>query len=111
MIDDGETDWKVVAIDVTDPWAASMHDIEDVEAIVPGCCHAIREWFRLYKVPDGKPENNLASEIPRSAQDSMKVVEENHGRWKALCGRDGTSMYSLEGAEDFWLKSPECRGY
>jgi hypothetical protein len=28
--------------------------------MVPGCLDAIREWFRTYKVPDGKPENTFA---------------------------------------------------
>ena len=60
MIDEGEADWKVVAIDREDPWAEKLHDIDDVEKMVPGCLDAIREWFRTYKVPDGKPENTFA---------------------------------------------------
>ena len=31
MIDDGELDWKVVAIRADDPKAASVNDVEDVE--------------------------------------------------------------------------------
>ena len=31
MIDDGELDWKVIAINVEDPKASSVNDIEDVE--------------------------------------------------------------------------------
>jgi len=31
MIDDGELDWKIIAIDVNDPKASSVNDIEDVE--------------------------------------------------------------------------------
>lgn len=31
MIDDGELDWKVIAINIDDPKAASVNDIEDVE--------------------------------------------------------------------------------
>ena len=31
MIDDGELDWKVIAISTADPKAASINDIEDVE--------------------------------------------------------------------------------
>ena len=31
MIDDGELDWKVIAINAEDPKAASVNDIEDVE--------------------------------------------------------------------------------
>ena len=31
MIDDGELDWKVVAIRTSDPKASSVNDVEDVE--------------------------------------------------------------------------------
>lgn len=60
LIDEGETDWKVVAIDVTDPFADSINEIEDVEEHYPGLLKATVEWFRFYKVPDGKPENEFA---------------------------------------------------
>jgi len=36
MIDDGELDWKVIAINVDDPKAASVNDVEDVEREFPG---------------------------------------------------------------------------
>ena len=36
LIDDGETDWKVLCIDVTDPLAKSLNDISDVEKLMPG---------------------------------------------------------------------------
>ena len=36
LIDDGETDWKVLCIDVTDPLAKSLNDITDVEKLMPG---------------------------------------------------------------------------
>ena len=31
MIDDGELDWKVVAIRTSDPKASSVNDVEDIE--------------------------------------------------------------------------------
>jgi inorganic pyrophosphatase len=34
MIDDGELDWKVIAINAADPKAASVNDVEDVERCV-----------------------------------------------------------------------------
>lgn len=36
MIDDGELDWKIVAIRADDPRAASVNDVEDVERRAPG---------------------------------------------------------------------------
>jgi inorganic pyrophosphatase len=35
-------------------------DIEDVEKHLPGLVRATNEWFRIYKIPDGKPENVFA---------------------------------------------------
>lgn len=47
----------MIAIDVNDPLAKDLHDIADVESVLPGYISGIREWFRWYKTPDGKPLN------------------------------------------------------
>lgn len=60
LIDEGETDWKLIAIDVNDPLAPQLSDISDVEKHMPGFLKATVEWFRIYKIPDGKPENQFA---------------------------------------------------
>lgn len=36
MIDDGELDWKVIAIRTDDPLASQLHDISDVEKNMKG---------------------------------------------------------------------------
>lgn len=90
MIDEGETDWKIIAINAEDPDASelnsgfgvhlcvitqrlfhhcairlmsllSLHiDIADVRKKKPGHLEATVDWFKKYKVPDGKPENQFA---------------------------------------------------
>lgn len=60
VLDEGETDWKVVAIDVNDPLASRLSDVNDVEASFPGYLDSLKTWYRVYKVPDGKPENDIA---------------------------------------------------
>lgn len=35
-------------------------DIEDVRRLKPGYLEATVDWFRMYKIPDGKPENQFA---------------------------------------------------
>lgn len=85
MIDEGETDWKVVVIDEDDRWASELNDVDDVERLLPGTLDKIREWFRTYKVPDGKPENTFGFDgrfMDRAY--SMKVIGECHEAWKAL---------------------------
>ena len=46
MIDDGETDWKMIVIDVDDPLAAELNNLDDVEKAMPGFLANTREWFR-----------------------------------------------------------------
>ena len=50
MIDEGETDWKILAIDTEDELAPKLNDIEDVETHLPGLLAATHEWFKIYKV-------------------------------------------------------------
>ncbi|AWP05508.1 putative inorganic pyrophosphatase-like isoform 4 [Scophthalmus maximus] len=59
MIDEGEMDWKVIAINVKDPDAKNLNSIEDVRNSRPGHLEATVDWFRKYKVPDGKPVNQF----------------------------------------------------
>eukprot|EP01038_Epipyxis_sp_PR26KG_P010164 gene10164-13672_t len=85
MIDDGELDWKVIAIDSTDPLAPQLNDIGDVESKLPGVVSGIREWFRWYKTPDDKPLNGFGFDekaLPKSV--ALEVIEETHKFWKDL---------------------------
>jgi len=60
LLDEGETDWKIIVIDVNDPLAEELNDIDDVESHMPGLLSATVKWFRFYKAPDGKPVNEVA---------------------------------------------------
>merc|ERR1719471_2831722 len=85
MIDDGELDWKVIAIRTGDDLASELHDIGDVEAKLPGVVSGIREWFRWYKTPDGKPLNSFGfDEQAVGKAEALEVVEETHQAWKRL---------------------------
>lgn len=42
--------------------AEKLNDINDVETHMPGLLDATRDWFRIYKVPTGKPLNNFAAD-------------------------------------------------
>ncbi|KAI8066845.1 inorganic pyrophosphatase [Gongronella butleri] len=85
LLDEGETDWKVITIDVNDPLAPKLNDIEDVEKQLPGLIRATNEWFRIYKIPDGKPENVFAfSGEAKNKKYATEVIMETHDAWKAL---------------------------
>lgn len=60
LLDEERTDWKVVAIDVNDPFAWKVNGIEDVETHLPGLLRATNEWFRVHEIPDGKSEKAFA---------------------------------------------------
>lgn len=85
MIDDGELDWKVVAISVADPKAALVNDVADVERVFPGELDRIRTWFRDYKTPDGKPQNKFGYEgACKDKAFALAVVAETHGFYTKL---------------------------
>ena len=47
MIDDGETDWKILVIDVNDPLAATLNDSSDIPKEV---ADKVFTFLRDYKV-------------------------------------------------------------
>ena len=40
MIDDGELDWKIIAISAADEHADKINDVDDIEAFYPGGCQS-----------------------------------------------------------------------
>lgn len=85
MIDDGELDWKVIAISTADPKADSINDVEDVEREFPGELEKIRVWFRDYKTPDGKPQNGYGYDDKcLNKEFTMGVISETNGFYNEL---------------------------
>ncbi|XP_037069386.1 inorganic pyrophosphatase-like [Pollicipes pollicipes] len=85
MIDEGETDWKLLAINVDDPLAEQLNDVADVEKLMPGYLSATVEWLRLYKVPDGKPENKFAfNGEAKDREFAHSVISDTADHWREL---------------------------
>jgi len=98
MIDDGELDWKVITINVDDPKAALVNNVEDIEKEFPGELEKILVWFRDYKMPDGKPQNKFGYNNKCLDRDfALKVIEETHGFYNQLKSgaRENTEELSL----------------
>ncbi|KAK5150485.1 Inorganic pyrophosphatase [Oleoguttula sp. CCFEE 6159] len=97
LLDEGETDWKTMVIDVNDPLAPKLNDIEDVERHLPGLLRATNEWFRIYKIPDGKPENQFAfSGECKNKKYATDVVRECAEAWeKLITGKTNRGDISL----------------
>lgn len=60
LIDEGETDWKVIGISLDDPVCKVINTVADIEKHKPGITYTLRDWYKKYKTADGKPENSFA---------------------------------------------------
>ena len=80
MIDDGETDWKVICINADDPLASQLNDIDDVERVLPGYISVIREWLVRALVPAARLHVCEASGVYQRLQLHSRA----HGSWVLL---------------------------
>ena len=60
MQDRSETDWKVVVMNLEEAGKRNIENVNDLNRIHPGLSDTIRNYFKIYKVPSGKPENVFA---------------------------------------------------
>lgn len=104
LIDEGETDWKLLAIRIDSPEAEGIRSIEDVERVWPGRLDDVKHWFKYYKTTDGKAENVIAyDERILGLKEAEAVVDETHGFWKKL----------MEGGDEkkgLWLRKGKVMG-
>ncbi|XP_051968843.1 inorganic pyrophosphatase 2, mitochondrial [Xyrauchen texanus] len=115
LIDEGETDWKVIVINVEDPEAKDFNDIDDVRRLKPGYLEATLDWFRMYKVPDGKPQNQFAFNGEfKNREFAIKTVKDTHSFWKALISKktnagDINCMNTCVSESPFFCSSVEAK--
>ncbi len=85
LIDDGELDWKVIVINVHDPLFKEVNDINDLDEKCPGLLDTTRQWFRDYKLADGKPQNDFAFNGEyKNANETIDIIEQCHKSWQQL---------------------------
>ncbi|CCF56666.1 hypothetical protein KAFR_0B03690 [Kazachstania africana CBS 2517] len=85
LIDDTELDWKVIVIRCDDPLAKEISSLSGVEKCMPGLLEHTREWFRKYKIPQGKPANTFAYNGEyRNVEETLNVIEKCHASWRKL---------------------------
>ncbi|XP_069097484.1 inorganic pyrophosphatase 2, mitochondrial isoform X2 [Pleurodeles waltl] len=115
LIDEGETDWKVIAINVEDSEAEKFSDIDDVKKYKPGYLEATVNWLKLYKVPNGNPENQFA--FNGEFKDKIfahDIINTTHEYWKKLILKqvDGGSINCKNTASrdsPFWCSEDDAR--
>ena len=59
LIDQGEIDWKVLALEVTEAKMLGISSLKEFDRIYPTRVAEVREWFRTYKVLEGKGLNEF----------------------------------------------------
>lgn len=85
MLDEGETDWKIIVIDINDPLAAQLEDAPDLDRVCPGLVDATRRWFEIYKIPDGKPANCFAfGGAVKDRAYTMDLIRTVNQSWRRL---------------------------
>lgn len=96
LIDDDETDWKLIVVrddilpdnleDVA-PETLAMHNLRDIKDVDAEKVSELREWFRMYKTAEGKGENKFGlNEQAMDAAYALTVAHEAHHAWRDLVG-------------------------
>ena len=82
LIDEGQTDWKVIGINTKDVNSRFIHTLRDVEAYKPGCMEAVKTWFEHYKTAVGKGKNSFGLNGEFKDMDyTNRVIESCHDMW------------------------------
>jgi inorganic pyrophosphatase len=88
VIDDGETDWKVICIAVDDPIADKLHSIDHVREVMPGAVEALKVWLGEYKkkVVGGKTESQnhfyLHNHLAEGREAALKCINDCSEQWQ-----------------------------
>ena len=85
MIDEGEMDWKYLGLATSDPLTSKITDLASLEKHMPGRVAEVVHWFKVYKIPDGKPENKFAfDDKALDEKASLDVLKTLHLEYKDL---------------------------
>lgn len=91
MIDGGETDWKVLAVRTDDPLAQQCDDLAKTSSMPKAVlllADKVREWFRVYKVPEGKGENSFSFDGRwLGRDDALDVIQSTHQQWRDVVSK------------------------
>jgi len=100
LIDEGETDHKIIALRISDSRASRINDMKDLEEHIPGLTAKLVDWLKMYKTSDGKAINVISNQnIPTSVLQAVEIISECHKNWLELVS-SGTAQYS-----NLWLGS------
>ena len=102
LIDEGETDWKLLVMDVD---AADAKNWRDVSDIPKTRVDELRDFFRKYKTAEGKPENKYGLDGRAvNAAHALVVATGTHVHWAE--GRKGSAECQFK-KSPCWMGLPQ----
>lgn len=91
LIDEGETDHKIIVIRESDPHFNDINSMNDMDKYVKGATARLIHWLKYYKTSDGKGINKLSNnELPLNAEDATELIKEVVNYYNNLI--DGTTQ-------------------
>ena len=94
LIDDGQLDGKVILTEATAPLAKQVHPLAALHKYMPTLLHNTREWFRNYKVPQGKPKNEFAfDEEYLDVPKTISIIQKCNKSWDKLISGKGLEPF------------------
>ncbi|ATY65832.1 Inorganic pyrophosphatase [Cordyceps militaris] len=78
------TDWKVLAIDIKDPIASMVNNVDDLEVLRPGSKQTFYDWFIYYKVIKGSGKNFIYGGKFQDPATMLSTIGESHDFWLKL---------------------------
>ncbi|ETB59234.1 hypothetical protein, variant 2 [Plasmodium yoelii 17X] len=77
LIDEGQLDWKIIAINKYDENYSNINNLEDIEKYYPHTLNLMIEWFRSYKMADSKKLNIISKKL-YNKKDSENLIKKVH---------------------------------
>ena len=96
LIDEGETDHKIIVLRSTDPLFHKIHNVYDLDRYRPNTIKRLVDWLKNYKTSDGKPQNRLAQEEPTTPEEAHRIIEEVSGFYANLISGGAVSSSTAD---------------
>lgn len=84
LIDEGETDHKIIVLREGDEHFHSIHNMVDLERTKPGITAKLVDWLKNYKTSDGKPQNRLKREEPSTPAEAIATIKQVQEMYRKL---------------------------
>ena len=90
LIDEGETDHKIIVLREDDTHFRDINSMSDLERFRPGTTDKLVDWLLNYKTSDGKPQNTLSSTEPTTVSEALQIITDVNKFYKDLIAPGST---------------------